>query len=159
MAAKKKKPPKAEEPKANIKVVPFVPAHMAFCDFHDVFADQAKGEDPELLAECSHEAWTWIDESNGEVIAIVGAVRSHPRVFYMWSFMSKRAARHMLRIHRFSSHWITTLGAVRLEGTVVKNFKPGHRWMRMLGFRKETERPMKRWDGVHDCHLYSKVFI
>lgn len=139
-----------------IATVPYTPIHMEFCDFHEAFADQAGREDPNMLA-ASREAWSFIDEDSGEVIAIVGVIETHENCGYVWSYMSKSAGRHMTRITRFMVRWLDTLGMVRIEATVLKNFKAAHRWMRLLSFKRETTRPMKRWDGINDYHLYSRV--
>lgn len=138
-----------------LTTVPFSPIHMEFCDFHPLFADAASRENPDMLAK-SREAWTFLDE-NQNVIAIVGAMETHDRCAYIWSFMSNAAGQHMTAIHRFVEDWLDRLDCVRLEATVLKDFKEAHRWMRMLGFRKETTRPMKKWDGINDYHLYARV--
>lgn len=138
-----------------LKTVPYDPVHMGFCDFHERFADAAQREDPDVLAR-SREAWTFLDE-NHNVIAIVGAMETHDRCAYIWTFMSKAAGPHMLAITRFIQSWLPKLGCVRIEATVAKNFKAAHRWMRILGFNRETTRPMKKWDGIFDYHLYSRV--
>ena len=135
--------------------VPFDPVHMDFCDFHPQFSEAASREDPQMLAR-SAEAWTFLD-ANSNVVAIVGCMQTHERCGYVWSFMSKSAGRHMLAITRFIRSWLPTLGCIRIEATVLKDFKAAHRWCRMLGFKKETTRPMKRWDGVNDFHLYARI--
>lgn len=139
-----------------IKVVPFDPVHMDFCDFHESCSAQAAREDPEALAK-SIEAWSLIDDESGSVIAIVGMMGTYNRCAYLWSYMSKHAGRHMTRITRFVADLVARMGLVRIEATVLKDAKPAHRWMRLLGFKRETSRPMKLWDGVSDFHLYSLV--
>jgi RimJ/RimL family protein N-acetyltransferase len=136
--------------------VPYTPAHMEFCDFHPQYADAASREDPESLGNVSREAWTFLDDA-GNVVGIVGAVTTHAGCAYIWTFAGKEAGRHMLAITRFVQRWLESLSCVRLEATVMKDFRPGHRWMRLLGFRKETTRPMKRWDGINDFHLYARI--
>lgn len=138
-----------------LKPVPFDPVHMEFLDVHPMFASAFSREDPEMLAK-SRDAWSLIDEG-GNVVAIIGAMETHQGVAYLWSFMSKGAGRHMTAIHRWTRTWIDTLGFKRTECTVLSGFKAAHRWMRMLGFKRETSRPMKKWDGVDDFHLYSKI--
>jgi RimJ/RimL family protein N-acetyltransferase len=141
--------------KTALNVVPYDPVHMEFIDFHAQFAEAASREDPHVLAR-SMEAWTFLDPS-GDVIAIVGVMETHSRVAYLWTFMSKQAGSHMLAITRFMLKWLGGLACVRIEATVLKDFKEAHRWMRMLGFRRETTRPMKRWDGINDFHLYGRI--
>lgn len=138
-----------------LRPVPFDPLHMGFFEPHPQFADAAAREDPEMLAK-SREAWTFLDQ-DCNVVAIVGAMSTHEGVAYIWSFMSTRASGHALAITRFMTRWLPTLDCVRLEATVLKDFKAAHRWMRILGFKRETTRPMKRWDGVNDFHLYARV--
>ena len=136
--------------------VPYSPVHMEFCAFHPQFADAASREDPEMLAKVSREAWALLDEG-GQVVAIIGAVETHSRCAYLWSFMSESAGRHAVGLTRFMLRWLPLLDCIRLETTVMKDFRAGHRWMRLLGFKKETTRPMKRWDGVSDFHLYARI--
>lgn len=137
-----------------LKAVPYDPIHMEFLKVDPVFAGAFSREDPHALAH-SREAWTLLDGTN--VVAIVGAMETHSGVAFLWTFMSCDATRHFLAIHRFTKAWVDRLGFRRLECTVLSGFKAAHRWMRMLGFKRETSRPMKKWDGVDDFHLYSKV--
>lgn len=138
-----------------LKTVPYDPMHMEFIEVHPLFASAYSREDPQALAR-SRQAFSFIDD-NGRVIAIIGAMETHAGVAYLWSFMSCQAGPHMLAIHRWTNRWIDTLGYRRIECTVLSGFKAAHRWMRMLGFKRETSRPMKKWDGVDDFHLYSKI--
>ena len=138
-----------------LRPVPYNPSHMLFCEFHPQFLRAAEREDPEVLAQ-SREAWAFLDDQD-RVIAIVGAMETHDRCAYIWTFMSRHAGPHMLAITRFIQNWLPLLGYVRIEATVKSGFKAAHRWMRILGFKRETTRPMKRWDGIDDFHLYSKV--
>lgn len=139
-----------------MQAVPYIPAHLEFCDFIPEFADAAAREDPEMLAKVSREAWTFLDDA-GNVVGMVGAVSTHERCAFIWTFAGAGSGRHMLRITRFMRRWLAMLDCVRLEATVVKDFRAGHRWMRLLGFKRETTRPMKRWDGVSDFHLYARI--
>jgi hypothetical protein len=138
-----------------VQVVPFVPEHMAFIDLPDAVKAQAGREDPQLLA-ASREAWTWLSD-DGEVLAVMGAVETHPRVVYVWTYLGKGAGRHAIRLVRWAAFWLLSLHAVRVEGTVIKNDRCGHRLMRLLGFKRETTRPMRMWDGYDSYHLYARV--
>lgn len=136
--------------------VPFEPLHFDLMRVHPDFTDQAARESAEALAH-SREAWSLIDMDTGEVLAVMGAVETYNRVFYVWGYMSENGGRHLLRLTRFVNNWVGMLDAVRIECTIRKNWKCGHRWMRLLKFRRETSRPMKLWDGFSDFHLYAKV--
>jgi RimJ/RimL family protein N-acetyltransferase len=138
-----------------LKAVPYDPLHMEFMQVHPAFAGAFSREDPHALAR-SREAWSLIDD-DGKVVAVIGAMETHTGVAYLWTFMSCDASKHLLTIYRFTRTWIDRLGFRRLECTVLSGFKAAHRWMRLLGFKRETSRPMKKWDGVDDFHLYSKI--
>ena len=139
-----------------ITPVPYTPAHMEFIDPHPLYAEAAGREDPENLGNVSRDAWALLDDA-GNVVAILGAVETHARCAFVWSFAGKQAGAHMLGITRFVQRWLDTLHCVRLEATVMKDHRAGHRWMRLLGFRRETTRPMRKWDGENDFHLYARV--
>lgn len=139
-----------------LTAVPFDPIHFEFCQFDGPFADLASREDGATLAKASKEAITFLD-ADSNVVAIIGAIETHKGCAYLWAFFGTGACRHLLQITRHVRAWVPLLGMIRAECTVLKNFKPGHRWMRLLGFKRETTRPMKRWDGVNDFHLYARV--
>ena len=139
-----------------LNVVPFDPIHMEFMTFEEPFGDLAGRENPAQLMKASKEAWAFID-GDANVVAVMGAVETHKGCVYLWAFFGAGACRHLLPITRHAKRWLGTLGAIRAECTILKNFKPGHRWMRLLDFKRETTRPMKRWDGVNDFHLYARV--
>lgn len=139
-----------------IKAIPFDPLHLEFMDVDPAFASQASREDPAMLAR-SAEAYSFIDDETGNVVAVIGAMKTFDGCCFLWSIFSTKACKHLLTITRFAKRWLLTLGFVRMECTVMSGFRPGHRWMRILGFKRETTRPMKKWDGIDDFHLYSKV--
>lgn len=138
-----------------IRAVPYTPAHMDFCDFAAPYDELAKREDPEALAR-SREAWTILD-GNGTPVAIFGAVETHPRVLYVWGFIGKGSPFALLEALRFARTWLATLDFVRCETAAPKAYSPGYKLLRFLGFRRETSKPMKKWDGVSDFHLFSMV--
>ncbi len=137
--------------------VPFDPLHFEFLQVHPDFAAQAGREDPQALAR-SREAWSLVDMERGEVLAVFGAMETYTGVFFLWGYISRNARfADLLRLTRFFCAWVASLDAVRLECTILKNWKCGHRWMRRRKFRRETARPMKLWDGFADYHLYAQV--
>jgi hypothetical protein len=139
-----------------VEFVPFDPVHLDFFRPHPDFAEQVARESPQALAQ-SREAWSLVDMERGEVLAVFGAMETYNGVFYLWGYLSQDGGAHLLRLTRFFVRWVDMLGGVRKECTVLKNWKCGHRWMRLLKFKRETARPMKLWDGFSDFHLYAKV--
>jgi hypothetical protein len=137
--------------------VPFDPVHMDFLQVHPDFAAQAARENPEALAQ-SREAWSLVDLERGDVLAVFGAVETYKGVIFLWGYLGRDVGfLDLLRLTRFFIVWVASLDAVRIETTVLKNWKCGHRWMRRRKFRRETARPMKLWDGFNDFHLYARV--
>lgn len=100
----------------------------------------------------------WVDRARGEVLAMTGYIERCPNVFWMWFLTSQRGSRGLVRFARHFGTWIATLApGIRLEAHVLASFNEGNRWAEMLGFERETDQPIEKWDGRDDYHLYARV--
>jgi hypothetical protein len=92
---------------------------------------------------------------DGEVLFCCGMAKCWEGRWVLWSMLSKKAAKHMLRITRISKRLIelhcNNYG--RLEVTVRSDFEQAHRWVKMLGvpFHHHEE---KFLPGGHDADIY-----
>lgn len=77
---------------------------------------------------------------------------------YAWALLSVYAAPHLMAITRKVRYVVQTFPANRVEMVVRTEFKEGHRWARVLGFRQETPDGMPGYfeDGG-SATLYARV--
>lgn len=137
--------------------VPYEPVHFDFIEADPMFAGLKANMNAATLLT-GGKAVTWIDRTQGEVLAIAGYVVRCPGVAWIWFLPSPRGARMLLRVTRYFKRWVATLeDGVRIEAHVVAGFREGHRWTQMLGLERETGEPMRLWDGCDDYHLYARV--
>lgn len=75
----------------------------------------------------------------------------------LWSFLDTNAGPHLVAIHRAVKKFLDMQPYRRIEAECDCGFKPGHRWLRMLGFKMEAKRMRAfRIDGG-DSSLYARV--
>ena len=85
---------------------------------------------------------------DGRVLAVGGVIELWPGRAFIWSYLDRQAAKHMIAIHRVAQRMLAGYHGSRIEADVDLDFEPGHRWMKMLGFKLETACMLKyRPDG------------
>lgn len=105
------------------------------------------------LAEAGN---AWVGEDNGEILAIAGILPKWENRATAWALVSNMAGRRFLHIHRAVESFLDNCRFRRVEATVDIGFRPGHRWMKMLGFKPEGYLEAYRPDGA-DQILYARV--
>jgi hypothetical protein len=97
------------------------------------------------------------------VIACMGLIDvwpngTHTR-YIVWALISECGPVNFLKITRRARNWLAAQsGPVRVEATVAANFKQGHRWVDLLGFKCETPDGMEGYSPYGDrFFLYSWV--
>lgn len=97
----------------------------------------------EAFAEAEkHNCWT--AAVDGEPIACGGTLQQWPGRHLAWAYMTPATRPHMLWLTRMAQQTLDEAEG-RTEMTVHKDYEPGHRWAKMLGFEVET--PMLRAFG------------
>jgi hypothetical protein len=121
-----------------MEFVPFAPAHLAALGTEESEAWLAPlVARPELAVGLVADGLAWTGIAGGAVVGCAGVTRVWPGRGVAWALMhalprpawlaATRQARRVLDdAHR--------TGLTRIDGTVVRDFAPGHRWARLLGF-------------------------
>jgi RimJ/RimL family protein N-acetyltransferase len=137
-------------------IIPFLPAHLKGLQVHEsqgdclaLFEDEQYGETLFL-----GEAYTAI--VNGVVMGCFGLLPLTPNRGQIWSLLSPYSGKHMAGITRFAIKSIAKCGIKRIEAHVRTDFEQGHRWAKMLGFKREGTMEAYGDDGL-DYDLYSRV--
>ena len=102
------------------------------------------------------EAYTCLVQ--GRVIACLGLYRLHPGRALAWALIARDAGRHFSALHRAARRYLRECRITRIEAHVDSDFAAGHRWLRLLGFERETPQGMRGFtpDG-RTCDLYARV--
>lgn len=77
-------------------------------------------------------------DAAGTILLCGGAVQTHHDYATLWSALSPEAGRHMLAITRATRRFIALLPHRRVDSIVNSGFVAGHRWMQLLGFKREA---------------------
>lgn len=108
------------------------------------------------LEPLAQQDLVWTAEHDEKVIAMGGIVPIWRNRAHAWMWMSEESGKHMLGIHRGVKKFLTHSNFTRIEATVNIGFKPGTRWMKMLGF--ELEGYMRAYDpNGADMLLFARV--
>lgn len=74
-----------------------------------------------------------------------------------WAYLSSDIGPYFVAIHRAVKRFLDACPYRRVEAAVDIDFAAGHRWMRMLGFRREAERMVAYRPDGGDMALYARV--
>lgn len=139
-----------------MRVVAFAAAHLPALTIQSAQAAPLTLAEAEELAKLGY-CYTGVDEA-GTVQAIAGVVPMWEGRAQAFAFIGTNAGRHFVSIDRAVRRFLAASTYRRIEAHVDANFAAGLRWIEMLGFERETARPMRSFtpDG-RDCHLYARI--
>lgn len=94
---------------------------------------------------------------HGTVICLAGFIPHTRHSALVWLILSNHANRHLFYITKEISDFLKSSCYNRIETPVLRSFKQGHRWLKMLGFVNETQCLGMRNYGYHQetYDLYS----
>lgn len=137
-------------------VVPYVADHLWELDQLEGGAFIGKCVTPaDAKALEGPHAFTGLHD--GKVIAVAGLADVWPGRALLWSYMGGHAGPHMVAIHKVALRMIAAYEGARIEADVDVDFKPGHRWIKMLGFELETARMRKYRPDGGDMAKYVRI--
>lgn len=134
-----------------IELIPFERAHLQrFSPQQAQQAEASIGEDMDV-----GDAWTAL--LHGEVLGCGGLIELWQGRAYAWALLAESAAPHLLRLTRGIRFRLAASSFARIEMVVDASFAPGARWAEMLGFERETPRPLRSYlPGGRDAWLYAR---
>lgn len=86
-----------------------------------------------LLEKCN----SWTVFVNDDVVACGGTIEMWPGRHVAWAQVNDASTKHMLYITRAALSMLQKVQG-RIEMTVQRDFRAGHKWAHMLGFGIET---------------------
>lgn len=119
-------------------VVPFRRWHLEMLEENGV-AEGGAVKLPNDILSALEEQGSWTFAVDGEPMMCGGTVQIWPGRSTAWAFISKKAGPHMLFLTRGARDCLAKVKG-RLEVAVRFDFEEGKRWVRLLGFRRETPR-------------------
>lgn len=134
----------------------FKAEHMFALDLQDDQQYISQYVTPEHAATLElHPAFTGMHD--GRVLICAGIMELWPGRALLWSYLDMQAGKHMVAIHRAGLRLLSTYEGARIEADIDAGFKPGHRWIRMLGFELETECMRKYRPDGGACAKYVRI--
>jgi hypothetical protein len=139
-----------------MKLIPYEAAHLLGMQLQPgqtystpfVTADYAKA------LEDQH-AFTAVEDNR--VVAVGGVIKLWDNRGLAWTFIDCRAGDCFWKLHKIVKKALDAAPYRRIEAETPCEFGPGHRWLKMLGFKLEAERMRAfRVDGG-DSSLYARV--
>lgn len=131
---------------ADLSSVLYVARNMREADRHEIFATRWT-DDVDSLAIEVIERWGPIAQtayaSDGTPVAVIGATALWPGVWAVWMFATAR----LREIGKPLTRWalrgmlpaILEAGCHRIEARSATGHHEAHRWMEMLGAKRESE--------------------
>jgi RimJ/RimL family protein N-acetyltransferase len=94
---------------------------------------------------------------DGRPVLVGGLYEMWENRALLWSLLDSTAGSHFISLHRSVKRFLDMQPYRRIEAECDCDFAPGHRWLKLLGFRLEAARMRAfRVDGG-DSSLYAKV--
>ena len=141
-----------------MEIVPFKAEHLRALSLQDAqaYLDGMITEADAQALEAQDIAYTGLVD--GRPIVCAGIIVQWVGRAIAWAYLSREAGQHMPAIHRAVKRMFGALDIPRIEAHVTAGFEPGHRWVRMLGFKLETPEPMRKFLTTgEDAYLYARI--
>lgn len=94
---------------------------------------------------------------NGKILATMGIFVYWQGRGEAWAFAAKGMTENFVAVHKAAKNLLDSLPVKRIEGAVRCNFRQGHRWARMLGFKLEASCLHSYFPDGSDCTMYAYV--
>lgn len=137
-------------------VVEFLPEH-----YKQIVAQPAQAD---LVGYMSNEDLDNYAKSNsftgikdGKPVICGGAIDVWPGRKIVWALLDSECGKYFVEVHRAVKRFFDTLDYSRIEAVVDREFLPGHRWVRSLGFDLEAPRMVAYLPNGRDASLYARV--
>lgn len=111
----------------------------------------------EDYAQALEGQWAFTAMADGKPIAVAGIAPLWDNRGLAWTFIDKRAGSHFTELHKVVKKVLDDAPYRRIEADTPCDFKQGHRWLRMLGFKLEAERMEAYLVDGGDASLYARV--
>ena len=145
-----------------LHMIPFEAEHFLRIEEQEAMSYLRPDRTPDMLDvfAASPFGFTGINDAGGVVISagIVPFLGDPPMVGEAWAVIAHDAQPFMLSIVKSMKRFLSACYLPRVQAVVRRDFDPGHRLVRMLGFELETPDGMRRFHrGEITCDLYAKI--
>lgn len=138
-----------------MRVAPFEPYHLDLLRAQGVQPAQAAVVSlvPSTYASLARPAGPALTawRPDGRIVVCGGILTYSPRHGMLWGVLADDAGQHMLALHRMVRRFLGTVPQRRIEATVEEGFRPGCRWLELLGF--DYEGLMRGFGDLGETHL------
>ena len=140
-----------------MKIVPFEPQHLDTLLLQPSQAIMQPTLSQPEYAQSLHKAGPAYSLVDGdEVFASMGLIPQWEGRAIAWGLISAESGPHFILIHKAVHRTMQMHPFRRIETSVSCEFAQGHRWARMLGFKREGRMQAYTPDG-RDCDLYARI--
>lgn len=130
--------------------------HLHLLDLQEGQAYLSKHIGPEHATMLESDT-SFTGTHDGRVIFTAGLIPVWQGRAIVWAYLGRTAGEHMLAVHRAVVKFLNMQTGMRIEASVDAEFKPGHRWVELLGFELETPRMRKFRPDGGDCAMYVRI--
>jgi len=140
-----------------IDVVPFIAGDIERVSEQPTMAPIGEYITHEQRKKLQHNRYSYTVLSGKNVIACIGIVEHYENRGEAWAILADGCRKDFMGIHRAVLKFLKETQVKRIEAVVMKDFKEGHRWARLLGFELEAE-TLRCYDQLgNDYSLYARV--
>jgi RimJ/RimL family protein N-acetyltransferase len=93
---------------------------------------------------------------SGKILGCAGVLPLSEHKAEAWAFIDIHSREHFIQVHRVVRQFLKEVPFKRVQGVVDLDFDAGHRWIKLLGFRREGTLRAYGING-QDCVMYARV--
>lgn len=137
-------------------IVPYKAEHLDKLDLQEGQQYLAVYLKPDLRKLLEGE-YSFTGFDGDKVVGCAGLLPQWENRGIVWAYLASDSGRHFPAIHKAVKRFLDAAPFNRIEATVDAEFEPGHRWVKMLGFKLEAPLMRKYRPNDGDSALYARV--
>lgn len=142
-----------------IEVIRFLPEHVEALERQNADMKFSKFFTREHYQALEGSPWSFTGIVSGRIVGCAGAIPYWEGRGEAWVILDRSVRHEFLSFHNAVKRGLEICPLRRIEAVVDENFRKGHQWITLLGFRKEAEVLTGYWPDGSNATLYSKIKI
>lgn len=120
-----------------MKIIPYEAAHIARLEHQKAEVLGVSYVTPEYTQRLVAAGPAYSALHDGRILACCGLADSGFGMGVLWAFIAANTRTHFISLDRAARRFIESSGFRRIEASTPEHFKPGCRWLSLLGFENE----------------------
>lgn len=140
-----------------IEVISFLSEHVEELERQNADMKFSKFFIREHYQALEDSPWSFTGVVSGRIVGCSGVIPYWEGRGEAWAILDRSMRHEFLSVHNAIKRFLEVCPLRRVEAVVDENFSKGHKWITLLGFRKEADVLTGYWPDGSNAVLYARI--